>query len=411
MRQRILSLRQQGETLNRWLNIRMKTILPELMERAELDMWIVIARENNEDQILSTLIPAPALSARRRTILVFSRNEDGTIERLNLGPAGSEMDLVYNSIRQNKQDDQWLFLRNVVKKRNPKTIGVNISETFAGADGLSSTDHKNLLDALKGLDVNVISAEKVAVGWLEQRIPEELEAYHVINRIAHDIIAEAFSSKVIVPGQTTTLDVVWWIRQRIHDLGLRAWFQPTVDVQRQGEEKPLFDTVIRGGDLLHCDVGLHYLGLSTDTQQLAYVRRPGEEEAPSEFEEALAEGNKLQDITANEFITGRTGNEILANALEEACQAGLKARVYTHPIGFHGHGSGPTIGLYEKQDKVAGAGEYPLYSNTCYALELNVVTYLTKWQQEITIPLEQTVAFSAGEVKYLGGRQSKLHLV
>ena len=410
MNQRILPLRRQAETFNHWLEIRLDTVLPALMERGNLDMWVVIARENNEDQILLSLIPAPGLSARRRTILVFHRGPQGKVERLNLGPSGSEIDLVYKSIREDKQVCQWRCLRNVIKELAPRSIGINLSETFAGADGLSSTDHEKLRGALQGLEVELKSAQGVAVGWLEQRIPLELDAYNVINRIAHDIIAQAFSSKVILPGETTALDVAWWIRQRIQDLGLRAWFQPTVDIQRPGEDLP-DAAIIRGGDLLHCDVGFHYLGLATDTQQLAYVRKPGEETAPPGLELALTQGNKLQEITAREFVQGRTGNEILAKALAKAREAGLVPRIYTHPIGFHGHGSGPTIGFYEQQDHVSGSGEYPLYDSTCYALELNVVTFIPEWNQEVTIPLEQTVAFSQGQIQYLGGRQTSLHLI
>jgi Xaa-Pro aminopeptidase len=290
-------------------------------------------------------------------------------------------------------------------------VGINTSDTFAAADGLTSTDHSCLLKALKGLNVQVRSAQGLAVGWLETRLPIEIDAYTGLNRIAHDIIAQALSSKVILPGQTTALDVAWWIRQRIHDLGLRAWFHPTVDIQRQGADKAPDTEIIRAGDLLHCDVGFHYLGLATDTQQLAYVRRPGEETAPSGLDLSLAQGNKLQDITASEFIAGRTGNQILAASLSLAAEAGLKARIYTHPIGVHGHASGPTIGLYEKQDGISGAGNYPLHDDTCYALELNVATKVAEWDQEVTIPLEQTVAFTQGKVKYLGGRQTKLHLV
>lgn len=409
--QRILSLREQAQLTNGWLKQRLETILPALMKREGLDMWIVIARENNEDQVLFSLLPAPLLSARRRTILVFWRREDGSLERLNLGPSGSEMDLVYSAIREDKQSDQWQCLAQVVRERRPRTIGINCSEVFAAADGLTATDHSHLHKTLTGLDARVSGTDNLAVGWLEQRLPVEIEAYDGINRIAHAIIAQAFSSHVILPGQTTALDVAWWIRQRIHDLGFRAWFHPTVDIQRRGAGNVPADEIIRAGDLLHCDVGLHYLGLATDTQHLAYVRHPGEDNSPRGLELGLSQGNKLQDITAAEFKAGRTGNEILAAALATAAKAGIKARIYTHPIGIHGHGSGPTIGLYEQQDGVPGSGDYPLHENTCYALELGVTAHVTEWDQEVTFPLEQTVAFSGGEVKFLGGRQTRLHLV
>ncbi|MTI96434.1 MAG: aminopeptidase P family protein [Firmicutes bacterium] len=380
------------------------------MEREGIDMWVVIARENNEDQLALSLLPAPLLSASRRTMLVFFRQDD-TLERLNLSPKGSAMDLVYDSVRQDKQSDQWQFLRELVAERKPRTVAANFSETFAEADGLTSTDHRLLQKALAGLDVELVSGERLAVAWLETRTTPELEAYTGLNRIAHDIIAQAFSSKVILPGVTTAVDVAWWMRQRIQDLGLRAWFHPTVNIQRQGDKAVPAEAVIQGGDLLHCDMGLVYLGLCTDTQQLAYVRRPGEESAPQDLERALAAGNLLQDITVAQFAIGKTGNQVLADALAQASTQGLKARVYTHPIGVHGHAAGPTIGLFDKQDFVAGSGDYPLYDNTCYALELNVITSVPTLDQDVMIPLEQTVAFTQGKVQFLGGRQTRLHLI
>lgn len=408
---RILTLREQAQVTSRWLKTRLETLLPNLMKRAGIEMWVVIARENNEDQLLLTLLPAPLLAASRRMMLVFYRRPNGSVERLNLSPAGSAMDQFYLSVRQDKQSDQWQCLREIITERRPRQVAINCSETFAGADGLTATDFRLLKQALDGLEVEVQSAEELAVAWLETRIPEELDAYTALNQLAHGIIAQAFSSQVIIPGATTALDVAWWMRQRIQDLGLRAWFHPTVDIQRRGWKSVPEDEVIRAGDLLHCDMGLVYLSLCTDTQQLAYVRQPGEATAPKELEEALFLGNKLQDITAVEFQLGRTGNQILTAALAGATEQGLRAKVYTHPIGIHGHASGPTIGLHEKQDFVAGCGDYPLHDNTCYALELNVMTPLESWGQDLLIALEQTVAFTGGEVKYLGGRQTRLLLI
>jgi Xaa-Pro aminopeptidase len=258
------------------------------------------------------------------------------------------------------------------------------------------------------------SAEKLAVGWLERRIPEELEVYPHIVSIAHQIIAEAFSNQVITPGVTSTEDVVWWIREKMAKLGLPTWFQPSVSIQRQMDdnEDKIERNVIHRGDLLHCDIGIIYLGLNTDTQEHAYVLKPGEKDVPEGLKKALSLGNRLQDILIGEFVAGRTGNEILKTALNKAKAEGLKASIYTHPLGYHGHAAGPTIGLWDNQEGVPGKGDYPLFYDTCHSIELNIKTEIPEWNnQEIRIALEQDAVFTRDGVCFLDGRQTRFHLV
>jgi Xaa-Pro aminopeptidase len=266
----------------------------------------------------------------------------------------------------------------------------------------------------------VVSGERLAIGWLETRTPEEMVVYQQVCRIAHAIIAEGLSDKVIQPGVTTTEEVVWFYRDRIQELGLTAWFHPTVDVQRADPEstgstrsfssRPGLE-VIQPGDLVHCDFGITYLGLNTDTQQNAYVLRPGETDAPDYLKAAHQKGLQLMDILTNNFKQGRTGNEVLAQALSDAKAAGLKPTIYTHPIGYHGHGAGPTIGLWDQQGGVTHKGDYPLYHNTAYSIELNTKVYLPQWNKEIRMMMEEDAFFDANGVRYIDDRQEALFLI
>ena len=418
--QKILPLRQQSDIRNAWLQKRLEHILPEIMQREQMDMWIVCAREYNEDPVLMSLLPAPMLSARRRTILVFSLRE-GNFEALNVAPPGVGLDRYYRGVWEKGREDlgkedQWQCLQRIVRERDPQRIGINSSDIYAFGDGLTQREHHHLMAALGDYAARCSSAERVCVGWLERRLPEEISAAVGINQIAHSIIAEAFSSRVIHPGVSRASDVAWWIRQRIHDLTLSAWFQPTVSIQRQGEKlgdigsSP--EAIIQPGDLLHCDVGLHYLGLATDTQQLAYVLKLGESSAPQGLQDALQQGNRLQDIVIAEMHSGRSGNEILAASLEAAERAGIRGRVYSHPIGYHGHGAGPTIGMYDNQGPTPGRGDYPLYPDTLHSIELFAEYAVPEWQgQTVKAALEQIVAFTNKGTHFLGGRQTALHLL
>lgn len=409
----ILPMRERAAVVNNWLKIRLDEILPDLMDRTNLDMWIVICREYNEDPVYLTLVPEPTFAARRLTMLVFFNKGKGEVERLTVSRYG--MGEWYKGVWNPDEMGQWECLAKVVKDRNPKRIGINVSDTFAFGDGLTASFKSKLVDAVgKKYADRLVSAENLCVGWLEIRTEAELEVYHHITDIAHEIIEEAFSNRVITPGVTTALDVRWWMRQKIRDLGMTTWFQPSVSIQRQGIKRGEGPSprVIHRGDLLHCDMGIVYLRLNTDTQELAYVLKEGESDAPEGLRKALETGNRLQDIFTNEFVEGRTGNEILLNALSKMKAENIKGSIYTHPLGFHGHAAGPTIGLWDQQRAIPGRGDYKLFTNTAYAIELNVRYNVPEWDnQEVQMGLEQDAVFDGVKVYYLNGRQTKLHIV
>ena len=282
------------------------------------------------------------------------------------------------------------------------------------------SDFNALKSALPNKYLNkLISAEPLAVAWLEQRIPEEIAMYKKAVAIAHQIIAEGFSSKVITVGKTTTTDLTWWFRERVRELKLQTWFHPSVSIQRA--DKTTFDhetsfsegdkQIIQAGDLLHVDFGITYLRLNTDTQQHAYVLKENETQAPEYLINALKRGNQLQDIFTSHFAIGKTGNEVLKESRAEAIAKGLKPTIYTHPIGYHGHAAGTTLGMWDSQQGVAGDGDYPLHLNTAYSIELNNAVYIEPWNKEIRIMLEEDAFFDSSGVWYLDGRQTELLLI
>ena len=417
----ILSMHKRAVVRDGFLKDRFETVLPEIMARNKLDMWIIIAREYNEDPVIRTMLPATWLNARRRTILVIHNPGNGyplesyAVARYDVG------DIFKKAWDPEAQPNQYKALADLIQSKNPKSIGINKSIYFAQADGLTATEYNLFKNALpKKYAPRIVSAEKVAIGWLETRSAKEMEFYPDICRIAHDIIKEGFSAKVITPGVTTTDDVVWWYRERIRDLNLITWFHPTVDIQRADKQdfnfleafsKDKADNVIRPGDLLHVDFGITYLGLNTDTQQHAYVLMPGESRTPDFLVKALGVGNRLQDILTDQFKTGRTGNEMLLSALKQAKEEGIKPQIYTHPIGYYGHGSGPTIGMWDKQEGVPVNGDYPLFPNTAYSIELNAKVHIKEWDKEVAIMLEEDALFDGKTCDYIDPRQTEMIII
>lgn len=416
--QHILPERERVAVIDNILEDRFNNLLPGLMDKTGIDMWILITREYNEDPVVKTMLPATWLNARRRTILVFYRNkENNTIEKLAVARYNFGKNIV-SAWDKDKQPDQWKRLVEIIEERNPTTIGLNFSENFNIADGLAKTDYDLLMTFLpKKHQKKIVSAEKLAVAWIETRTEQEMVIYDQLVNITRNIISEAFSEAVITPGITTTTDVEWWMRDKVLEMGLETWFHPSVDVQRSNESmgNHLYafsnrpeNMVILPGDLLHCDFGITYLNLNTDCQQLAYVLKPKETAPPKFLVDALAKGNQLQDILTSQFKTGATGNDILLNALKEAKAQGLQPSIYTHPMGYYGHSAGPTIGMWDAQGGVPGAGDYPLYPSTVYAIELNTTVNIPEWKRDIRIMLEEAGFYGEEGFRYVNGRQTKL---
>lgn len=416
----VLPLKERAGVINRWLQVRLKTVLPELMRREGIDMWIVIAREYNEDPVIKTMLPANWMAARRRTILLmYDSGKEGDVERLAVAryDIGEFFKRAWD---KEKQPDQWKRLAEIIVDKNPEKIAINWSNTFALADGISHAEFESFTRAIPDkYKKRIVPGENLAIGWLETRTPEEMQVYPMVCKIAHEIIVEGLSERVIQPGVTSTDDVEWWYRERIAGLKLQTWFHPSVSIQRAGEpekrgsfaSRPDSD-IILPGDLLHIDFGITYLRLNTDTQQHAYVLKPGEKEAPAGLRKALKIGNRLQDILTANFKKGRTGNEILSKSLEQAKAEGIKPSIYTHPIGFHGHAAGPTIGMWDQQGGVPGRGDYPLLPNTAYSIELNATVAIPEWnQKEIRIMLEEDAFFDGTKVWFIDGRQEELILI
>jgi hypothetical protein len=431
------TLREQAALQQQWLQKRLDTFLPGLLREHGIDLWVVPMREYNEDPVFSAITSPTTFAARRRTIYVFfdkcaasgAPPAPACVERIALG--GSSQGGVFEARRSTKQaagdagrgrqaelwgDEQWQALLAVIEERQPKVIGIDRSTVFAFSDGLSSGELEGMSQALgEKWTARYKNAEALPLELIASRLPEEEAFYVRMQELVWRLSQEMFSGRVITPGQTKTSDLVWWWRQRVNDLGLGTWFQPSIDVQRRGKTATELgeDPVIERGDVLHSDLGITVARLNTDTQHLAYVLLPGESEPPAGLRRALANGNALQDIVMEELRPGRTGNEILAAARARMKQAGIEGTVYCHPIGLHGHGAGPLIGLWDYQDGVPGRGDARVIANMWWSIELQATTPVPEWGgQPVRMAQEEdAVIGSDGKVRWALRRQSELFLV
>lgn len=391
---------------NEILQYRLNSVLPGLLEEEEFDAWMVIGRENNEDPIIKTLLPGSFNGASRVTAFLFTKEE-----RFVLSPYGSRMEEFYQCAWTIEEGDVFKSIAKLLRDLKIRTLGLNFSEDFALADGITHSLFESLRQKFDD-HIHLVSAERIAVNWLQTRSEREIEVYRKLDRIAHTIIGNAFSRENIIPGVTTTRDIEIRLKKLASNLGLRTWFGPDVDLQRRGAEDPRKTGVIEGGDLLHCDFGFMYSGLATDTQQMFYLKSDEENDLPEGLDDVIRKTNEVQDILARNFIEGISGNELLSISLRDAKERGLDATIYSHPVGYHGHGAGPIIGLWNNQEKIPGTGDLKIRNSTCFAMELNCRSALLSWDdQPVYGFLEETVAFRNNKIDYLDGRQEELFIL
>jgi Xaa-Pro aminopeptidase len=407
------SLRERAAAVDASLKERLDTVLPAILRERGVDMWVLVARENFEEPVVASMLDAESFAARRRTILVFFDPGGGRpVERLTVSRYGMG-GLFAPAWDPAKEPDQWKALAAIVAARTPKRIAINSSAASAYADGMTLSAWEEMNAALAPADrAKVVRDEVLAIRWLESRTDGELAAYPRIVATAQAIIAEGFSNRAIVPGRTTSADLVWWYREKIAALKLETWFQPSVGIQRAGAKGMLEgDTAIRPGDLLWVDFGIVTGRLATDTQHLAYVLKPGESEAPAGLRAGLAAANRLQDITMAAFRAGESGNAILARARAAAIAEGITPSIYSHPVGFHGHAAGSAIGFWDNQGPDP-RGEGPVRAGTTWSIELMAKVPVPEWGgQVVEFRQEEDALFDGRSVRWLNGRQTGFYLV
>ena len=410
----ILGVRDQARVVNTMLAKRFETILPAVMRETGFDMWLTICNEDNYDPIFHTISPWEVWAPILQIVVFYNRGD--RIERLNISRTDMQ-GLMENVWNLSSDEDQWATLKHVIAERSPRRIGINTSDIIWAADGLTASLKDKLVETLgPDLSARMESAEPLCIRWLETRTPDEIEMYHQACAIGHAIIARCFSRETITPGVTAIDDMRWHYWQMVTDLGLQVSFPPFFRVMRANamiERWGKDDRIIRHGDMIHCDVGVKYLRLITDHQELAYVLHPGETQPPAGLLDGMKQGNQLQDIFTQTWALGLSGNEILSAALKRARDEGLsKPKIYSHSLSFYLHEPGPLMGLPWEQVICPGRGDVRMYYNTAYTVELSVTCPVPEWGgQEVAFPLEQDALFLESGVAYVDGRQTQFHLL
>lgn len=413
---KLLSQREQMDVREKWLMKRLGSMLLPMMKRHGVEMWIVVNEEFHNDPVTEHIVP-PIPMVGRRDIFVFI-DQGQRIERVAMVRYDEERLKNHYRMLMPARDKFGEELKKLVDGRNPKTIVLNIGGTRGQQSGLTYDGYKFLAETLGAEnEKKFVSASNLLTEFFDTRLPEELEHYRTAVLATDIITRRAFSNEVITPGKTTVSDVRWWMIQQVNNLGLGIWFQPDLRVQRRakttGTTQQFLSTadenvVLERGDLIHVDFGLNYMGLSTDWQKHGYILKTGEKDAPAGLKAALKNTNRLQDIIFNIARPGMTGTEVYDQTMAECKKQGIDAMIYSHPIGTHGHGLGPSIDFRRN----IGGGANKILPGSYMSIELNTSTNIPEWNnQRVTIMAEDDAHMTQTGYKFFRPRQTEFYLM
>ncbi len=413
---KLLSQRQQMEVRESWLKKRLGTLLLPMMKHHGIEMWIVVNEEFHTDPVTPYIVPPIPIVGRRDFFIFIDQGE--RIERIAVVRYDEERLNNHYKLLMPPRDKIGEEIRKIVDARNPKTIALNFGGTRGQQSGLTFDAHKFLTDVLGDENARkFVPAADLLTEFLDTRIPEELEHYRNAVLATDVITRRAFSNEVIKPGITTVGDVRWWMMQQLNDIGVDTWFQADLRLQRKalatGTTGQFLSTgkeseVIQRGDLIHVDFGLNYMGLSTDWQKHAYILNIGERDAPAGLKAALKNTNRLQDFIFASARPGMTGTAVYEAAMAECKKQSINCSIYSHPLGPHGHGLGPSIDFRGS----IGGGSNKILLGSYMSIELNTTTEVPEWGgQKVTIMAEDDAVMTEAGYKFIGARQTEFYVV
>lgn len=408
------------------------TLLPAMRAHG-IDMWLLLCREFNEDPFLQEI--GGGWPGVRNAYLFYDTGGD-VPEKVFIGSHEQREDLfddVYDVVKYYGYSQEGLapHLREAVHSRNPKRIGINTSPTLPMADGLTATLKQYLVDAI-GPDYSerLVSAELVARDFRATRLPLEFGPFRRLCQWTVAWCDAGFSPNLVIPGQTTTADIHWWMRDKARELGLACEFLPGMRINRQGQPFPTNSPKhpILPGDIVTMDAGLAFDLYRSDYQRTAYVLREDETEPPATLRQAYADAIAVRDKCIENMIPGDAGSVVWQRTIDWATSQGYdimypaasgRREVITRPqVGVYGHSLGNSthdIGARTAVHWPVAYGDrvgYPLRANEFYSVELGVVTPIPEWGgRAVFIGIEEDVALTEHGVEFFAPPQNELIVI
>jgi len=411
---------EQTAVRERWLLERHEMILP-LMREHGLDMWIVVNEEFHDDPLTEYVAPPRPYTGGRDIFVFVDAGDEGLRKVAITGYSEDNLKRFFDHSPDEPRPASEV-LPELYETYDPQRVGLSIGGRRGVMHSLTRYSYE-FLSATLGPEATegFVSAHELIDEYLDARMPEELPYYRDLVHVTEDIARRAFSNEVIAPGETTIGDVREWLYDALWEVRAGTWFQPDLRLQRQGMES---DTsrgflavapeawVIERGDVLHLDFGISYMGFDTDWQKMAYVLREGESEAPAGLLAAMANTNALQDVLTGAARPDMPAGEVYETTMAEMEARGIHAQIYSHPLGFHGHGVGAGIDFRAAQRGDSSRMARTLRPNSYMSIELNTRTAVPEWDgQEVYIMMEDPAHLTDQGYEFFRPRQETFYLV
>ena len=397
---------------------KMRRHLLPLMRRHDVDLWIILSRENAPDPLLELFggYGVTGWYGHRNAYLFFDAGAGAGLDTTAIGThLSGHLRRFYDTLTPYGEEGLMPHLREYLAARDPRRIAVNRSRTISMADGLTAELENYLLETL-GPDRagRVVSSEPLVVDYASVHTEAEHEVQREASTATFDILRRAFSGDVITPGRTTLMDVQYWITAEWKRLGFEFNFPASLDLQRAGGVSfdDSADPAIERGDLLHVDFGVRTSGIVADQQKMAYVLREGESAPPAGLARAFEASSRAAGLILDAMRVGRTGIAIKQAAERRAAAAGIDLLVYSHVQGYWVHDAGMWA-IHDWPERYGDHPRFTLKDGDWVSLEFAVTASVPEWDgQPVTIMREEDTLIAAdAPPRYLSGPQTSLWII
>jgi len=413
--------RSRWEMMNLMRREKFDIVLPKVMRENNIDMWIVMVKRGHHDPLYQDLGGgSPNDKWGHGEFLgyyIFTDRGGDRIERAVLGIHGYTLENCGAYDIFGSAED----FKSFVTERDPKRIGVNMSDYIGAADGLSHTCYLHLVEELgEQYADGLVSAEKLVACFRSHRVTSEIVTFGKAAELTRQIMERALSNEVITPGVTTRDDVGWWIQDQLLSMGLAPQsYLPSVIYPKRARSK---DYAIQRGDLLSLDWGIQMMNFTCDVKRLAYVLREGESTVPPTVQDAFDQGLRVRKIIRKHVKAGRSGAETLELLYRKVEEAGFQRQdvedqvtgskntevnIGWHSVGNLGHGVGPAIWT-EKPLRY----HLEVRPSQLYAFEFFVYVPLPEWNgRKIRIGIEDDAVITENGVEWLCPEAERILLI
>jgi Xaa-Pro dipeptidase len=407
---------QQIAIREAWLVKRHAMIL-DMMRRHDIDMWIIVNEEFHNDPLTEYIAP-PRPYTGNRDIFVFIDTGSELRKIAITGYAEENVKRFFEEEDEPKPADQRLAA--LYAQYHPKHIGLSFGARRGVQRSLTHDTYQFIAKSM-GADAesHFVSAADLIEEYSDTRLPEEFDTYKMLVTLTDELTKRAFSNEVIHPGKTTVGDVRRWLYDAMGANGVNTWFQQDIRLQRKGLNPSTSrgflaiapeNTVIEPGDVIHVDFGITFMGFNTDWQKMAYILRPGEKEAPEGLKNAMKNTNILQETLMTDSRPGKLAGDVYNEIMAEMTKRGIEAKVYSHPIGFQGHGLGAALDYRASQQ--SGAEGKHLRKGSYISIELNSQTPVPEWDgQKVFVMMEDDAYLTDDGFKTFLPRQTSYYLI